>query len=185
MSAPSNGQYLRITVKAVGDGTDYVHQLGVGTKVAIEGPYGVFTANHGNTANVLLIAGGIGITPLRALVEEFPSHLGAITLIYRAGSWSDVIFKDELEQIAKVRKMELIFLVGRRGSDNISADPLSGKELLRLVPDIAERDIYICGPPAMMEGGRRRIVGDRCRCAPDPLREVRPAVSSFGEHQCR
>jgi predicted ferric reductase len=151
LSAAPNGEYLRITVKRVGEGTGDVHRLRPGTRVAIEGPYGVFTSLVRSRPQVLLIAGGIGITPLRALLEEFPSGKGQVTLLYRASSWEDVVFQEELERIAKIRQTQLLFLVGRREQVRGSSDPFSAKGLRALVPDVRKRDVFICGPPGMME----------------------------------
>ena len=72
--------------------------------MALEGPYGVFTTLRRQHPRALLIAGGIGITPLRALMEDFPGGKGVVTLLYRASSWDDVIFKTELEELAKARR---------------------------------------------------------------------------------
>ncbi|HSO94162.1 MAG TPA: ferric reductase-like transmembrane domain-containing protein, partial [Candidatus Dormibacteraeota bacterium] len=80
LSAKVNSDYLRITVKGVGDASRELQQLRPGTKVAIEGPYGLFTTGKMTRNKVLLIAGGIGITPLRALIEEIPPRKDAISL---------------------------------------------------------------------------------------------------------
>ena len=157
LSAAPNGQFLRITVKNVGEGTGDVHRLTPGTRVALEGPYGVFTTLRRQHPRALLIAGGIGITPLRALMEELPGGKGVVTLLYRASSWDDVIFKTELEQLAKARQANLHFLVGRRGSPDLPDDPLSSGTLRHLVPDVNRRDVFICGPFAMMENVSRTL----------------------------
>jgi predicted ferric reductase len=157
LSAAPNGQFLRITVKNVGEGTGDVHRLTPGTRVALEGPYGVFTTLRRQHPRALLIAGGIGITPLRALMEELPGGKGVVTLLYRASSWDDVIFKTELEELAKARQANLHFLVGRRGSPDLPDDPLSSGALRHLVPDVNRRDVFICGPSAMMDNVSRTL----------------------------
>lgn len=151
LSAPPNDRYLRLTVKAVGDDSSALHGLHPGTAVAIEGPYGLFTSHRRRRAKVLLIAGGIGITPLRALIEDFPARRDAITLIYRASRWEDLVFRDELEKLMKDRRGIIHYLVGERGTPQMADDPLSAQTLRRLVPDVASRDVFICGPAAMME----------------------------------
>jgi predicted ferric reductase len=151
LSAPASARALRITVKGVGDDSRALHGLHPGTAVAIEGPYGLFTAQRQRRARVLLIAGGIGITPLRALIEEIRSKRDAITLIYRARSWEDVVFKDELEQLMRERRGTIHYLIGQRGSAELPVDPLSAQTIRRLVPDAASRDVFVCGPPSMME----------------------------------
>jgi predicted ferric reductase len=101
--APASDDLLRITVKALGSGTRILHSLRPGTFVIAEGPYGAMTARKRTRESVLLIAGGVGITPMRALFEELDVGDGALTLLYRASSATDVVFRDELEEIARLR----------------------------------------------------------------------------------
>jgi predicted ferric reductase len=150
LSAPVNGQYLRITVKGVGDDSEALHGLHPGTAVALEGPYGLFTAQRQSRAKVLLIAGGIGITPLRALIEEIRTKRDALVLIYRASRWEDIVFKDELERLMKERRGTIHYIVGQRGTPEMPTDPLSAQTIRRLVPDVDSRDVFICGPASMM-----------------------------------
>jgi ferredoxin-NADP reductase len=105
---------------------------------------------------VLLIAGGIGITPLRALLETFGGGPGDVTLLYRAAWPDDVAFHDELEKLARRRGVHLQFLVGPDvGDDN--TDRLGIPALRQHVPDVAQRDVYVCGPPPMIDALRRRL----------------------------
>ena len=151
LSAAPNGDYMRLTVKSVGGGSAAIQHLKAGTRVAVEGPYGTFTTVRRGPRRVLLIAGGIGITPIRALLEELQAAKGTV-LLYRARSWDEVIFKDELDQLMRDRKGTLEYLVGRRGAEGIGRDPLSSSALRRLVPDIQQRDVFICGSADMMRG---------------------------------
>ena len=151
LSAPPNDRYLRLTVKAVGDDSRALQGLHPGTAVAFEGPYGLFTAHRRQRVKTLLIAGGIGITPLRALIEEIPSKRDAITLIYRASRWEDVVFRDELEKLIRDRRGIIHYLIGERGTPQMPDDPLSAQTLRRLVPDIESRDVFVCGPATMMQ----------------------------------
>jgi predicted ferric reductase len=151
LSAPPNDRHLRLTVKAVGDDSRALQGLHPGTAVGLEGPYGLFTTHRQRRSKVLLIAGGIGITPLRALIEDIPPKKAAITLIYRASRWEDVVFRDELEKLVRDRRGIIHYLIGQRGSPDMPDDPLSLQSLRRLVPDIESRDVFICGPAGMME----------------------------------
>jgi predicted ferric reductase len=151
LSAPLNDRFLRLTVKGVGDDSRGLQGLHAGTRVAVEGPYGLFTAKRQRRSKVLLVAGGIGITPLRALIEEIPPKKDAITLIYRARSWEDVVFRDELEKLIRDRRGSIHYLIGQRGTPELPDDPLSEQTLRRLVPDVASRDVFVCGPASMME----------------------------------
>jgi predicted ferric reductase len=155
LSAAPNDEYLRLTVKASGDGTSTIQRLAPGTPVFVEGPYGAFTADHRTLPRVLMIAGGIGITPLRALLEDMTAPRGAIMLIYRVSRWEDVVFRDELEALVKSRGIRVHYLVGRRSE--LRRDPLNARDLRRIVPDIAERDVYLCGPEGMIQRVRRSL----------------------------
>ena len=135
LSAAPDGRRLRITVKGLGDHTRSLHDVEPGTRVIVEGPFGGFRpARRG----VALIAGGIGITPVRALLEDLP---GDVVVVYGAAREEDVILRSELDELASVH-----YVVGGEG--------LSPERLLELVPDLAERDVFVCGPPAMTEAVR-------------------------------
>src|SRR3954468_18558338 len=103
LSAPVINDRMRITVKALGDHSHALTRLRPGTRVFAEGPYGAMTAAVRRNRKVLLVAGGVGITPLRALFQTLPAERGELTLIYRASSDADVIFRPELEQLADRR----------------------------------------------------------------------------------
>jgi ferredoxin-NADP reductase len=151
LSAAPAPTHVRITVKDLGDGSsELVNGLRTGTRVAVEGPFGHLTADARTRERLLFMASGIGVTPLRALLEELEYPWGAATLIYRARKPEDVLFRDELERLAASRGVVLHLLVGpraRAGSflhQRAAAWP-DKDALLRLVPDIAERDVYLCG----------------------------------------
>ena len=150
ISAAPNGKYLRFTIKELGDYTKTLGRMPVGTPVFVEGPYGALTGATRTRARVLLVAGGIGITPLRALLEELPSSRGSLTLLYRASGPEDVVFRREIDELASLRGATVHYLVGRRGTPEMPTDPLDPRALRRLVPDINDRDIYVCGPAGMM-----------------------------------
>jgi predicted ferric reductase len=142
LSAAPDGGRLRITVKDRGDFTARLGALRPGTRVVVEGPYGGFTTATRRRERVAMIAGGVGITPVRALLEEMP---GEVAVVYRAAHEDDVILRAELDELARERGADLHYVVGRgRGL-------LSPEHLRALVPDIAERDVYLCGPPAMID----------------------------------
>jgi predicted ferric reductase len=139
---------LRITAKGVGDHTDALRHLRIGTRVMAEGPYGNLTARRRTRRRVVLIAGGVGITPLRAMIDELPADPGDLTLLYRASRERDLLFRSELDELAKARRVDVRYLLGRRQK---RTDPLSARHLRQHVPDIVECDIYLCGPPGLMD----------------------------------
>jgi predicted ferric reductase len=145
LSAAPDGRSLRITVKALGDFSGGLASLEPGTRVIAEGPFGVFTEAARKREKVLLVAGGIGITPIRALMEDMS---GDVVVIYRVVDEGDIVFRDELEHLADERGLRLLFVVGDHAT-RAGRRLLSPRHLRELVPDIAERQVYVCGPPAM------------------------------------
>jgi predicted ferric reductase len=150
LSALPDGRRLRITVKGLGDYSARLREIPPGTRVIAEGPFGAFTAAARRRPRVALIAGGVGITPIRALLEDMPGEPGDIAVVYRALQPQDVILRDELDELARRRGATVHYVLGdHRAGD--AQELLSPGHLRRLVPDIAERDVYVCGPPAMTE----------------------------------
>jgi predicted ferric reductase len=144
LSAAPGADRMRITVKDLGDHSRALRGLRPGTRVMAEGPYGAFTADRSGRGAVLL-AGGVGITPLRAMFAALP---GPVTLIYRASSERDIVFRDELDAIARARGAVVHYVVGSRAM--LGGDPLSPAVLRRLVPGLHRQDVYVCGPPGMI-----------------------------------
>jgi predicted ferric reductase len=152
LSAPVNGRFLRVTVKGLGDHSQALRHLKPGTRVMAEGPYGNLTAQRRRKARVALIAGGVGITPLRTLLETIEAPAGGLTLLYRASTERDVLFRRELDRLGERRGADIHYLVGDRYQDH-----LSSRSIETLVPDVVRRDVYVCGPPGMMERTLRSL----------------------------
>jgi ferredoxin-NADP reductase len=140
--------YLRITVKGLGDHSRAVARLKPGTRVFVEGPYGAFTRHARSSERVALIAAGVGITPLRALLEDLPSSVD-VSIVVRASTPDDIVHRDEVADLVRRRGGQLHELVGSRQQVRIDAATLH-----RLLPDVATSDVYICGP----EGFNRLVV---------------------------
>jgi ferredoxin-NADP reductase len=151
ISAVPDGRQLRITVKNIGDFSRGVHSLKPGTPVLVEGPFGKFIQRPANP-KVLLIAGGIGITPIRPLAEEMAADGFDVQLLYRAHDQGDIVFRREIDQLAAHHGVRIAYLLTQAGSRPAPrASWFEPKALQRLVPDIAERVAYVCGPPGMMD----------------------------------
>ncbi|MEV6638606.1 ferredoxin reductase family protein [Amycolatopsis sp. NPDC051371] len=163
LSAPASGSRLRITVKALGDHSAALAALKPGTRVVTEGPYGAMTPSARRERKVLLVAGGSGITPIRALFQALPAAPGDLTLVYRARREADVVFREELEQLAADRGARLWILTGTRAEHG--GDPLT--LLRRHIPDIARHDVYVCGPPGMADAVHAEL-----RAARVPRRQI-------------
>jgi ferredoxin-NADP reductase len=147
LSAMPRPDLMRITVKARGDHSDSMARLVPGTRVIAEGPYGAFTPSV-SSRRVLLIAGGVGITPIRAMFAALPKRMSeGITLLYRASHPRDVVFSRELDAIATDRNAALHYVIGSRAE--LGYDPLAPLHLMRMVPGLHRYEAYVCGPPGM------------------------------------
>ena len=157
LSAAPRGDRIQITAKDLGDGSGRLGSLRPGTRVLIEGPYGRLTAENRLRSRVAMLACGIGITPMRALLEDLSYAPGDATLIYRAASEPDVVFRTELEKLSEHRGVTLHFLIGHRIPARESWLPHESQgwtdraALLHLVPDLVERDVFVCGPDRWMD----------------------------------
>lgn len=144
LSAAPDGRTLRLTAKAAGTASAGLRHLPVGTRAFVEGPYGAFTSLHRRRPGALLIAGGVGITPVRALLEE--EQPGDVVVLYRVRSEDDAVLVDEVRALVADRGGQLHLLTGRTGE---GSTPFAPESLRATVPDVGERDVYVCGPPAM------------------------------------
>ncbi len=161
LSAPPSGNRVRVTVKDLGDASGALADVRPGTKVLFEGPYGRLTSDVRTRRRVTLIGAGIGVTPLRALLEELDYRPGEVTLLYRARSAADVLFREELDALAAGRGARIFYLLGPRlaGRERTWLPAAAAKvgeseALLHLVPDVAEHDVYLCGGKHWMDAAR-------------------------------
>jgi ferredoxin-NADP reductase len=152
LSAPPRPDLLRLTAKICGGHSSALLRLRPGTRVIAEGPSGAFTAARRQQRKVLLLAGGVGITPLRALFETLPGAPGDVCLLYRANTVADIVLRGELDQIAQQRGAQVHYLIGppKHGAN----DHLSAQRLQRLVPGLSRYDVFLCGPEPMMAAAR-------------------------------
>ncbi|HUY07336.1 MAG TPA: ferric reductase-like transmembrane domain-containing protein [Acidimicrobiales bacterium] len=145
LSALPRPPYVRFTVKALGDQSSAIELLKPGTRVLVEGPYGAFTRHVRRSNKVALIGAGVGVTPLRALLEDLPMGVD-VEVIIRSSTKAELVHGDEISALVEARHGRYHPLIGSR-----SEIRLDSRTLRALVPDIAERDIYLCGPESFNE----------------------------------
>lgn len=145
ISASPRNDRLRITVKDLGDHSAWMRSLEPGTRVWIEGPYGVFTADEASSSRITLIAGGVGVTPIRALLEELPQG-SDIDIVWRASSEDDLMLRDEMEALAAWHGARIHYVIGSRRFANLNVATLRS-----LVPHVAQTDVFLCGPTFVVE----------------------------------
>ena len=142
---------IRFTIGNRGDDTALMQNLKVGTRVILEGPFGVFTEQKRTRRHVTLLAAGIGIAPIRALAESLAAEPGDVTIIYRTNDERDAALLDEVRRISDERGHRLKVVTGERGATGgfLPADPSQTPEhalLLAMAPNLLDSDIYVCGP---------------------------------------
>lgn len=159
LSIMPSDRHLRLTVRDLGDHSRALAGLRPGTRVLIEGPYGAFTTTRRTRRRVLLVAAGIGITPIRALAEELaadPSlRPGDLTIAYRADAESQLALRTELEQLTESSGHRLHLLTGPPVTGSWLPDGIPGEDeaerLRQLVPHPRQHEVYVCGPPVWMD----------------------------------
>lgn len=149
LSWGANNSEIRLTAKKLGDFTIEMPKLLVGTKVIIDGPHGVFTSKQITKDKVLLIAGGIGITPLRSLTEDLAGYTD-LTLIYSAKTKADAVLLNELQAIRAQRDFKLIQIYDGEQVAGAEYGRLDKTKLQSLIQNVSEYDVFLCGPPPMM-----------------------------------
>jgi ferredoxin-NADP reductase/DMSO/TMAO reductase YedYZ heme-binding membrane subunit len=143
LSAAPAGDRLRITVKDLGDHSAALARLAPGTRVAIEGPYGAFTADTAERDRVLLIGAGVGTAPILALLQELPEGADVVVIL-RASTPAELVLRDEVADELARRGGRLAELVGSR--DRVRLD---AARLRDIAPDVRHREAYLCGPDAL------------------------------------
>ena len=168
LSAAPTDQYLRVTVKELGDHSRMVKNLNPGARVFFEGPYGTFVASKASKGHIVLVGGGVGITPLRALLEEFDQSK-SIDVLFRASKEEDLVLRKELDSLADARGARVHYLVGSRKVHTMDAEYIS-----TFVPAFADSDVYVCGPTPLVEAVR-----EACRDAGIPKNRFHEEAFEF------
>ena len=151
ISAAPNDRHVRFTIGKRGDDTGALQQIKPGTKVLLEGPYGVFTEDRRTKEKVVLVASGIGIPPIRALAESMAARPGDVTVIYRLRNAADAALLGEVRELCQQRGFKLEVMDGPRANHSswMNADGTNRSDLVRLAeiaPNLIDSDIFICGP---------------------------------------
>ncbi|MET3807518.1 ferredoxin-NADP reductase/predicted membrane protein [Nakamurella sp. UYEF19] len=163
-SAPQEAGAVRIGIKVPERASSFksaLRDLPIGETVRATGVSGDFLLPRNTSTPILLVAGGIGITPFISQLGSLPGdHRRDVVLVYAAGDAAEVSYLDEL-QAAGVRSV----VITKDGSaqlpagfESVTAARLDRELLARLVPDIDKRHVYISGPPSLVGS-----IGDAAR----------------------
>jgi ferredoxin-NADP reductase len=176
LSSVPNTRYVRLTAREVGPHSQALRHLRPGARVAVEGPYGRFhSAPHGELhgQRLLLIAGGVGVAPVRAILEE-AGRGGQAVVLYRVRDMEEALWRKEFESLAQAYGARVLLLAGNRHEQ-----PLDARRLHQLVPDIKTRTVFVCGPEALVHTVRREA--ERLGVPPDRIHAESFAFLPTGE----
>jgi glycine betaine catabolism B len=158
-SSPTQPKYCELTIKREEQGLASRHlhdRLGEGDLLNVSAPAGRFTFHQSRAKSVVLIAGGVGITPLMAILRSLTDRnwQGDIYFLYCAKSPRDIIFRQELEDLQR-RFPNLHLLVTLTRTEGLEwagrTGRITGELLNQTIPDLSSQPVFICGPAAMME----------------------------------
>lgn len=143
---------LRLTIRKVGDYTIEVASLKPGAQVMVSGPFGRFTREVAVTSKRLFIAGGVGITPIRAMADEAVTLGTDSTLLYASRTPEDTPLKQEIDELSRGNPhLKVTYIYSDAPQDGkVLHGRVDAAMIEQLVPDFTERDVYLCGPPPMM-----------------------------------
>lgn len=158
-SSPTQRSYVEVTVKREDQGVISRHlhdRVAVGDLLDISAPLGVFTFTGAEADSIVLIAGGVGITPMMSVVRYLTdtSYPGEIHFLYGARTTADFIFREELEYLQKRHpRLHVAATMSRsQGTAWMGVEgPITKEFIARAVPEIARRRVHLCGPSSMME----------------------------------
>jgi len=151
LSAVPTDREARITIRVLGAGTKRIAAVRPGTAVSFSGPYGLFTDAGRTAPKLAIVAAGIGVTPVRALLEGSDLAPGEATVLLRSSTADALYLGDEMERLAELRGARLYTMIGARppGTDTwmSAVDRERGVTLQSAFPDLRDSDLYVCGPP--------------------------------------
>ena len=155
LSSVPTGTTARITVRDLGTGSGAISAVRPGTRVSFEGPYGMFTDAGRTAPKLAIVVAGIGITPVRAFLEDSRVQPGETTILLRASTIDEAYLWDEIADLARKKGARLYTMVGTRALTGPGwmpqADASRGVTLRSIFPDLKDSDLYICGPTAWLD----------------------------------
>lgn len=154
VSSAVRGNRLRITVRALGRGTVALQGVRVGTPVFVQGPYGIFGERARSRTGLVLVGAGVGVAPIRALLEEAQVMPERTLVVLRAPRTEQLYLHDEIAHLCRARHVRLVTVVGHHARGSWSSTSQPRLSLADLAPWICESDVYVCGPEGFMDAVR-------------------------------
>jgi predicted ferric reductase len=159
-SANASDGRVEMSIRELGDFTSRVHKVPVGQRVYLDGPYGAFTSGNPTDMHVL-IAGGVGVTPMMSLIRTFADRDDErpVILLYGSRDWESITFREELEALKARLDLTVVHVLSNPPVDWTGEQGFITAELLRrhLPPPFGEHEYFICGPNVMMDAIERTL----------------------------
>ncbi|MGA0608006.1 2Fe-2S iron-sulfur cluster-binding protein [Phenylobacterium sp. VNQ135] len=158
-SPPTRTGYVELTIKREAQGVVSAHlhdKVSPGDRLKVAGPYGQFTFSGTDAESIVLIAGGVGVTPMMSVLRYLTDLVwpGEIFFIYSARSTDEMLFREELEQLERRHPNVSVLCTAETrtpGTSWLGPEGRLTRDLLQsAVPDLGRRRVHLCGPPAMM-----------------------------------
>ena len=153
-SSPTRCDHLEFAVKRVGRVTSALHRLGAGAEIGFRGPYGNgFPLGYLEGKNLVFIAGGIGLAPLRSLiwnVLDKRDKYRKIDIIYGARSPADLCFTYDLDSWKQDKTVNMVTTVDKGDDSWTGREGFVPQVLEQLAPSAKEAVAVVCGPPVMI-----------------------------------
>ena len=160
-SSSSHHGHLELCIREVGLVTSVLHRARPGARIGIRGPFGThFPVEEMKGRNVLLIAGGLGLAPLRAPifhVTENRADFEKVHILYGTAEQSQLLFEYQYEQWRRIDGVDLSIIVEKAGADWKGEVGLVTELLDDLDVSMDETYAIVCGPPVMFKFVCRRL----------------------------
>jgi predicted ferric reductase len=177
-SSAAHPELVELTIKRLGDFTAAVPSVAPGTTAYLDGPFGNFGVGWEAAGELLLVAGGIGITPMMSVLRTMDDggDTRPVTLVYGNGTWDTVVFSDELQDLSTRLALRVVHVLMEPPPNWEGAVGFITAELLRAVlpDDTGGLQCYVCGPPPMMAAVERHLVAEGV-----PPRQVHAEIFTF------
>jgi predicted ferric reductase len=153
-SAEAADGRVEMSIRNLGDFTSEIDKVPVGRRVYLDGPYGTFAIGHPTDMHVL-IAGGVGVTPMMSMIRTLADRgdKRPVILVYGSKDWESITFREELEELKMRLDLKVVHVLRRPPAGWTGESGYLTAEVFRrhLTPPYAEHEYFICGPPVMMD----------------------------------
>ena len=160
-SAESEGR-LQFGIKALGDFTRNLKNVPVGTDAYLDGPHGAFSIDLAPAAGYVLIAGGIGITPMLSFIKTMADRedVRPVLLIYADKRWDALAYREELDVLTERANLKVVYVLENPPEDWQGETGFVTAELLKrnLPKERIKRELFVCGPPVMMDAVQQALL---------------------------